>query len=144
MTPVVRTLCLSLSCIAAMCARADAVACEGFDIEYTTFVSTVIPASVAKAHGIVQSDDRIITNIVVKNKGKATRAAVAGTATNLLNQATDLNFKPVPDDGGLYYLAVVKADGRSTIRYGISVRPAGSTATCRIDFIRDYYEAGTR
>ena len=32
---------------------------------------------------------------------------------------------------------------RDTIRYAISVRPAGSKEACRLDFIRNYYRAGS-
>lgn len=125
-------------------AAANTLHCGGYDIQYTTFVSTVIPPRVAAAHHIVRGNDRLITNVSVERDGKSVAARVAGTATNLLNQVTRLDFRAVRERGTVYYLASQLVNARDTIRYALTVRPGQSKAPCRFEFIRDYYRAGSR
>ena len=121
---------------------ADSAECRGDTVEYTTFASTIIPPKVAAAHGITRGVDRLITNVTVLRNKKAIRATVTGTATNLLNQLSHLEFKPVIEQGTVYYLASQRVSERDTIRYHLSVVPSGSEHGCEINFIRDYYRAG--
>ena len=125
-------------------ALADSVECHGDTVEYTTFASTIIPAKMAAAHGLIRGDDRLITNVTVLRNNTAIRATVTGTATNLLNQLSTLEFKPVIEQGTVYYLASQRVDERDTIRYRLKVLPFGTTHACEINFIRDYYRAGSQ
>lgn len=138
-----RTIALMLFLLPAR-AHADSLGCDGDVIQYTTFVSTIIPAEVAAAQGIIRSKDHLITNITVLKQGRAVDAKVVGTATNLLDQPSELLFKPIREEGSVYYLATQVASERDTIRYAISVTPAGAQQACKLDFIRNYYEAGSR
>ena len=125
-------------------ALADSALCHGDTVEYTTFASTIIPAKVAAAHGLTRGNDRLITNVTVLRNSKAVRAIVTGTATNLLNQLSHLEFKPIIEQGTVYYLASQRVSERDTIRYRLRVLPSGSKNACEINFIRDYYRAGSR
>lgn len=125
-------------------ALADSLQCHGDTVEYTTFASTIIPAKVAAAHGLTRGDDRLITNVTVLRNGKAIRATVTGTATNLLNQLSKLEFKPVIEQGTVYYLATQRVNERDTIRYRLKVMPSGAEHACEINFMRDYYRAGSK
>lgn len=122
-------------------ALAASIDCHGDHVEYTTFPSTIIPAQVADAHGIVRSKDRIVTNITVLRNGKALTATVDGTATGLMNEVTTLTFQEVREADAIYYLATLVATERDNISYRIKVQPDGR-APCVIEFTRDYYRAG--
>ncbi|HKI75092.1 MAG TPA: DUF4426 domain-containing protein [Pseudomonadales bacterium] len=132
---------LALICVAPL-ADADAVACDGDKVEYTTFLSSVIPPRVAEAHDIVRSDRRLMANITVLHQGKATTARVTGSATNLLNQVTVLDFREVTESDAIYYLASLVVAPRDTVRFDVTVLPAGSTQACKLQFARDYYREG--
>lgn len=117
--------------------------CHGNLVEYTTFVSMIIPPKVAAAHGIVRARNRIITNVTVLRQHQSVHATVTGTAINLLNQTSTLSFKPVEEHGTVYYLATQVVSERDTIRFSLSVLPAGGKQPCEIHFIRNYYRAGS-
>lgn len=134
---------LFLLCLLPISAWADSMRCDGDLVEYTAFVSTIIPAKVAAADGIVRANDRIITNVTVLHHHKSIQASVKGTATNLLNQVFELSFRPVREHGTVYYLAMQMVNPRDTLTYALSVHPQGSVQSCEIHFIRDYYRAGS-
>ena len=138
-----RTLPLLFLACCAQLAHADSRPCFGDVIEYTTFLSTIIPPDVARAHDIVRSKRRVITNITLLRGSKPVEATITGSATNLLNQITDLKFREVREAGAIYYLASQVVEERDTITYSISVRPADANGTCRLRFVRDYYRAGS-
>jgi hypothetical protein len=121
-------------------APADTVDCDGYQVHYTSFKSTIIPVEVAAAHHIVRSDNRVITNVSVRRSGSPARAAVEGTATDLLNQSMRLEFHEVDEADAVYYLASQVVDERDTVRYEISVRPGDSGETCTVKFVRDYFQ----
>lgn len=123
-------------------AWADSMTCHGDLIEYTAFVSTIIPPSVAAADGIVRAGNRLITNVTVLRHHKSVDASVTGTVTNLLNRMWTLTFKPVRQAGTVYYLASQIASPRDTLNYALSVKPAGTSRPCKIHFMRDYYREG--
>jgi hypothetical protein len=100
---------------------------QGYDIHYTTLSSRLIPAEVAKLHGIIRADNRMVTNI-------------HGTVTNLLNQQSVLDFTEVLEPNAIYYLANQLVDERDTLRYSISIQPQGSETTYLLEFGRDYYQ----
>ncbi|MEX2326951.1 MAG: DUF4426 domain-containing protein [Pseudomonadales bacterium] len=119
---------------------AERVRWQDYDIHYTTFTSSLVPAEVAGVHGIVRSDQRIVTNIVILQNGRPIAARIKGSATNLLNQLFDLNFVEVKEQDAIYYLASQIIDQRDTIRFAIDVTPVNSSETYSFKFTRQYYK----
>ena len=124
---------------------------QGYDIHYTTLSSRLIPAEVAKLHGIIRADNRMVTNIAIRQtsetsdetddeKGEPVTANIHGTVTNLLNQQSVLDFTEVLEPNAIYYLANQLVDERDTLRYSISIQPQSSEATYLLEFGRDYYQ----
>jgi hypothetical protein len=120
--------------------QAETVTWRGFDIHYTTFTSTLIPAEVAQAHGIVRSDQRVVTNIVIQKEGRPVAAEVRGTATNLLNQLFNLGFVEVQEQDAIYYLASQVIDQRDTLRFTIDITPGAGDETYTLKFTRQYFK----
>ena len=112
---------------------------QGFDIHYNTFSSLLIPAEVAKAHGISRSKSRIITNISIVKNGDPTTAQVTGHSLNLLGQLTNLDFVEVNENTGIYYLANQIVDEKDTLRFSIKIQPAGSEDAFDLKYNRQYY-----
>ncbi len=112
---------------------------QGFDIHYNTFSSLLIPAEVAKAHGISRSKSRIITNISIVKNGDPTTAQVTGHSLNLLGQLTNLDFVEVNENTGIYYLANQVVDEKDTLRFSIKIQPAGSEDAFDLKYNRQYY-----
>ena len=119
---------------------------QGYDIHYTILSSRLIPAEVAKLHGIIRADNRMVTNLSIRKtsktgeKGDPVTASIHGTATNLLNQQSVLDFTEVLEPNAIYYLANQLVDERDTLRYSISIQPQSSEATYLLEFGRNYYQ----
>ena len=126
------------------CQADQAIQWQGYDIHYTTLSSRLIPADVAKLHGIIRADNRMVTNLSIRKtsktgeKGDPVTASIHGTATNLLNQQSVLDFTEVLEPNAIYYLANQLVDERDTLRYSISIQPQSSEATYLLEFVRDY------
>ena len=128
------------------CQADQAIQWQGDDIHYPTLSSRLIPADVAKLHGIIRADNRMVTNLSIRKtsktgeKGDPVTASIHGTATNLLNQQSVLDFTEVLEPNAIYYLANQLVDERDTLRYSISIQPQSSEATYLLEFVRDYYQ----
>lgn len=111
----------------------------GYDIHYTTYPSTLIPADVAKAHGIIRSDNRLVTNITVIKQGKPIQLKIDGLAKNLLNQQFELEFSEITEHSAIYYLANQIISEQDAVSFEISIKPVGETETYLLKFARRYY-----
>lgn len=138
-----RLLVVLLGCLASTAVYAESVTWQGYNIEYTTFVSTIIPPDIARAHDIVRGDNRIIANIAVLKDGKPVTAKIEGSVTNLLNQQSQLNFREVREKDAIYYLANQLIDARDTLRYSLAITPSGSKASYHLQFKREYLGTGS-
>ena len=112
---------------------------RGYDIHYNTFNSLLIPAEVAKAHGISRSKQRIITNISILKEGTPTPGSVEGQSLNLIGQLTKLEFTEVRESTGIYYLASQIVDEKDTLRFTIKIQPKGSAESFDLEYNRQYY-----
>ena len=118
---------------------AETVQWQGYDIHYTTFKSTLIPAEVAAAHNINRSKRRILTNITVRKNNTAVAARISGNTTNLLGQVFELQFEAVREPFAIYYLASLIVDEADTLRFVLEIKPAGADAFYPLKFTRQYF-----
>lgn len=118
----------------------QSVSWRNYVIHYTAFESTLIPEEVAAANGIVRSDNRIVTNIAIREKGsnEAVPGEVEGTVTNLLNQMSELAFRQVSEQDAVYYLASHMVDHKDTLRFNLDIRPTGEDEFYSLEFIRTW------
>jgi hypothetical protein len=83
---------------------------DNYEVHYSTVNSSFIPADVAKLHGIIRADNRIILNISIRKVvpgeelTEAQTATVTGSRNDLIN-SYPLTFKEVLEPGAVYYLA---------------------------------------
>lgn len=113
---------------------------QGHEIHYTSFSSMLIPAETAALHDIKRAKNRIVTNISLRRDGKPVAAQVSGTATNLLNQQSQLDFTEVTEQTAIYYLANQLVSERDTLRLSIRIQPQGLDEAYLLEYVRDYYQ----
>ena len=93
-----------------------------FDVHYVVVQSTFFSEEIAGRYGIVRGRDRALLNLsVLDETGKAVRAEVSGTVTNLLGQLSALEFREVVEGPATYYLAEVRHTDRETLRFAVTI-----------------------
>ncbi|MDA9679829.1 DUF4426 domain-containing protein [Gammaproteobacteria bacterium] len=133
-----KLLLLLFSCLGSTPALATSYLDHGeHRIHFTTFSSLIIPADVARAHGIVRSEKRIVLNLSVLKKGMPRTASISGHAINLLNQRFELVFNEVIEAEAVYYLASYLALEQDILRFNLDVQ-LNATASVPISFVRRY------
>ena len=117
---------------------ADTVLQQGFEIHYTTFTSDLIPATVAAAHNIVRSKNRIVTNITILKDNEPTKAHVSGHNMNLLGQLFTMEFTEVIEPGAVYYLSNQLISEKDMLRFELEILPTGAQTPITLKFERRY------
>lgn len=117
----------------------DMVEWQGYKIYYTSLSSMLITPTVAKAHNIVRSKRRIVTNITIRKDNEAISAEVAGNTTNLFGQIFTMDFDLVEEPGAIYYLSNQLIDERDTLKFEINISPAGFDQSYILKFKRQYF-----
>ena len=106
-------------------------------IHYTTFSSLIIPPDVARAHGIVRSEKRIVLNVSVLKQDIPATATISGHVINLLNQRFELVFDEVNESETIYYLANYLALEHDILRFNLDVQ-LNAIESVPINFVRRY------
>lgn len=136
--PALLRLVAGLMLLTALPAQAAQFVDHGpYRIHYSAFSSLLIPAEVARLHGITRSENEVVVNIAAVADGEAVTVAVAGLVTNLLNQQAGLNFVEVREADAIYYLAAHTAFEEDTLRFQITVTPP-EMKPVNIEFLRRY------
>ena len=115
------------------------VSWEGYEIHYSAFSSLIIPADVAKVHGITRAKNRIVTNISVRKNDESVAAAIHGSIQNLLGQLISLEFTEVREQDAIYYLANHVVNEKDRIKFDVNIQPVDTTNTYHLKFSREYY-----
>ena len=110
---------------------------DGYRIHYTTFSSMIIPPEVARLHGIVRAENRIVLNVSAIRDDQPASLGITGTVVNLLNQQYELAFREVTESEAVYYLASHMALEQDVLRFNLTVRLATGDAV-PIRFLRRY------
>jgi len=131
-----RCIALCLALIAGVCS-AETKQQGDFEIHYTVFPSTIIPADVAQAHQISRAKNQIVVNVSLLKDNEPAKAQLQGQVTNLLEQVIDLNFVEVNESNAIYYLASHRALPDDILRFNLTVTPAGAESI-PVSFLRRY------
>ena len=108
-----------------------------YRIHYTAFSSLLVPAEVARVHGISRAENEVVVNITAIREGHPQPVTVTGLVSNLLNQQTALTFQEVRESDAIYYLASHTAAEEDTLRFSVTVTP-GDMAPVVLEFLRRY------
>ncbi|MFT5209360.1 MAG: hypothetical protein ACI9CE_001082 [Flavobacterium sp.] len=135
----IKHILIALTCTISLYADAETVEWKDYQIHYTAFSSMLIPADVAKAHNIVRSRRRIVTNISVRKADSVVAAKLEGRSTNLFGQIFNMEFDEVIETGAIYYLSNQLIDERDTLNFEIVISPDDSESAYNLKFKRQYF-----
>ncbi|MGK2957394.1 MAG: DUF4426 domain-containing protein [Acidimicrobiales bacterium] len=101
--------------------------------------SNVLPASMARQHGIERAADRGVLNLVILERKPGGRdvtmsAEVSVRQENLLGQSETIKMRAIEENGRVSYLGTFGFASRRTFRFAISARPVGSDQALTIKF----------
>lgn len=95
-----------------------------WDVHYIAFNSTFLTPEVAKAYGIVRSENNTLINISIidRQSGEAQHAQLSGFARNLIGTTINLDFKEVKEGEAIYYLATLSTSDEEHFRFVIDIQ----------------------
>jgi len=115
-----------------------------YTVHYNAFTTDVLTREVAKSYRIPRSKNRALLNISVLKKtsdapATPVQAEIKATATNLNAQLRDLDVRELNEYGAIYYIAETKVDHKETLKYELSITPAGQSKPLLLSFQQQFF-----
>ena len=100
-----------------------------------------LPPEVARAYGIVRSQNRAMLNVSVleEDTSTAVTADVTVRTVNLAGQLKNVTMRKVQEQEAIYYIGETGIANRETLIFNISITPEGATDTSEVKFTREFY-----
>ena len=135
-----------ITCLAAFSLSANAEQSQTFGdytIHYNAFTADLLTREVAKSYRIPRSKNRALLNISVLKKTAAAsapvKAEITATATNLNSQLRELKVRELSEHNAIYYIAETTVDHKETLKYELTVTPAGQSRTFSVSFEQQFF-----
>lgn len=148
-TPILRRaaqgLMVGILLLTGLDAQADQFVSYGnYEVHYNAFNSTFLEPQVAQSYGLTRSKTLALLNVSVLQKQadgtkKPVTATVTGSATNLIGQKTDLNFREIREKGALYYIGDLRFTNEQMLRIVLNVQPDPNQPAYTIQFEQTFY-----
>lgn len=111
-------------------AQDNVVEFDGYEIHYSAFPSTFLPAEVADANDLRRSKGLGVVNIVIMTEGddgtlKTVSGQVEGKVLNDVRQPTFLAFRRIQDGDATYFIAQYQYSSGALMTFEITARPSG-------------------
>lgn len=71
--------------------------------------------------------------------GSPVKAGVTATATNLSNQLRELDVRELNEHGAIYYIAETTVNNQETLKYELSITPAGESEAYSFTFQQQFF-----
>lgn len=116
---------------------------DGYSIHTSTVVTAFLPEEVLKTHGL-RARGRAVLHLVVFNRAEqgdgivTVPAEIEAEVSNLLGQRRPIEMREITENGMTSYLGAFDAEHDDLLKFDIVVRPAGGTASKRIEFERRF------
>lgn len=112
-----------------------------YTVHFSVFNSTFVSPDVAKLYNLTRGNKHALVNIsVTKTTSDQTSlglpAEVSGTATNMIQQQTSLDFKTISEGEATYYIAALRHTNEELIKFSVDVQPEGVTRPFSVSFSR--------
>lgn len=114
-----------------------------YRVHFSTMNTTKLPPAVAETHGITRARDRALINISLTRPGQpgyGQPAQVSGTATNLMQQSRQLEFREVREADAVYYIAPLEHIHEEVVTFELRVRPEGADTPLDVRFTRKLHQ----
>lgn len=97
-----------------------------YTVYHTVFNSTFLQPDIARAYGLVRGDQWFLVNISVNGGGRifGQKALLKGTASDLMQRQTRLEFQEINEGDATYYIAPLRIPGQEILHFSIEVQPA--------------------
>lgn len=117
---------------------------NGYVVHYNAVTTDFLRPEVAQTHGIVRSRNRVLLNVSVQVKmegaaGRAVRAKVSASATNLSGQLKTIAMREVRDGDAIYYLGELPVADKEILDFTAKIAPEGDTRTYTIEFRKQFF-----
>lgn len=119
-------LILGLCALFSVCVQAQGQQKHGdYTVYHTVFNSTFLQPDIAQAYGLVRGDHWFLVNISVNGGGKifGQKAILKGTASDLMQRQTQLEFQEISEGDATYYIAPMRIPGQEILHFTIEVQP---------------------
>ena len=118
-------------------------------VHFNAQSTTMLPSEVARAFGIRRSPNRAMLNITVLRTDEAgssmpITAAVAVSATNLLQQAKTVEIRELREGDAIYYIGELAVANEEIVTFNISVQPEGVDQPHQFRFRQQFYTDGSK
>lgn len=112
-----------------------------YTVHFTVFPSTFVPAEIASRHGLTRAGNRSLINIAVADRatGKPVKAAVTGTAKNLMQQQKPLEFLAIDESDAHYAIASLRHSQEELFHFALNIAPEGGAQGFPFEFSRILY-----
>ena len=100
-----------------------------------------LPPEVARAYGIVRSQNRAMLNVSVlkEDTSTAVTADVTVRTVNLAGQLKNVTMRKIQEQEAIYYIGETGIANRETLIFNISITPEGASAASEVRFTREFY-----
>ena len=115
-----------------------------YTVHFSAFTTDILSPEVAKSYRIPRSKNRALLNISVLKKvmntlGSPVKAKIHATATNLSSQLRELKMRELNEDGATYYIAETTVNNEETLKYTLTITPAGESETYTFSFHQQFF-----
>lgn len=146
------SICLSLTAQA----QSGSETFGDYQVYYSVFNSTFVRADIASTYQLNRARDRALVNVSVirtggdgSNSGEASNngeasslglpAEVSGTASNLLQQTQNLEFREIDEGDATYYIATVRHTDEEMYNFRLQIQPQGAERPFELSFSQKLY-----
>ena len=100
-----------------------------------------LPPEVARAYGIVRSQNRAMLNVSVlkEDTSTAVTADVTVRTVNLAGQLKNVTMRKIQEQEAIYYIGETGIANRETLIFNISITPEGASDASEVRFTREFY-----
>ena len=100
-----------------------------------------LPPEVARAYGIVRSQNRAMLNVSVlkEDTSTAVTADVTVRTVNLAGQLKNVTMRKIQEQEAIYYIGETGIANRETLIFNISITPEGTSDASEVRFTREFY-----
>lgn len=113
-------------------------------VHYSTQMTDQLTPEIARAYGIVRSNNRVMLNVSVvrKSDGQTVAADVRVETVNLTGQLKNMTMQRHDEPGdppAIYYIGETTVANQERLKFEVAVRPEGAQAANPILFDREFF-----